>query len=1045
MGALRIGTWLQMFTMILALFGCTAAATAQGRAEGSIAGTVTDETKALLPGVTVTATNPATGFTRETVTDGRGAFNLPALAPGMYDLTAMLTGFGSYRRSVTVTVGSEVTLEVSLGVASVAETVTVTGEAPLIEISRTEQGTTLNENEVRNLPINSRAFTDFALLAPGVIPYRTGGAGPGAGGGGFSTSGNRSEQNAMNIDGMANKEYDNASEAGNFSQEAVQEFQVLTQSFPAEFGHAAGGVINAVTKSGTNQFSGYGFFFLRHNAFDKPPFNLDTNADGTVTAVAEEEANEFQRRIAGLTIGGPLKRNKAFFFFVLDRTDSNTPRVRTIRESTLETVKRLAIPNLPDNESNRVSQFKPTSTKASLKVDVNFSERLTGSARASTAGNFSPSGTANGRNSVSLGNESQSNHYLASASLNYVPSSRLLNTFRFNYSKISDHTRYPQRGGIENYLNMDPGIIIGGGAGGNFGGGDSATISPRYYEDKYELQNTVTFFRNSHTVKGGFYYQAVPIYQSFMFYTLGVWHFADINAFNAGVPSMFRQSFGPAASAMVTHMVSGFAQDEWKPTAGLTFNVGLRYEVNLRSDPTDFELPEPALNPDTGQFDVTRNGSGYMQPFQADRNNIMPRVGVSYTPDAGTTVFRAGGGVFYGIHQMSAVTQGIQWTSPLYGQFVFPSRDALPLWQALRDPASPTYNNGLLRLSQDTLHAFRAAGRPVTQQTYPSDINEPRSFQASAGVERQLASWLSAQGTFLWSKGAFNVRNANINLRGPMFFTQGSVLPSGTVAPYDLHFAGGERPDPSREEFNSYLHIGNIEYTGVSGALTARWPGLQLRGTYSHNSTWDDAISTNSRLQPAFQPDPECANFGGECEWSQSVVSTSHRVNLSAVYQVPQTWPVYARDWQFSAIGSIESGHPFVVQSGFDFNNDVVLTDRPRGVTRTGLWTDGFNTLDLRVARFIPLGGRVRAEAIFEMFNVFNSASYSNYVNSLYVFNRARGGYVPRPDFEAFHDSGQLNERDLTRTYEDIGLDQKLRRDDVADPFQGQFALRIHF
>src|SRR5262245_14937315 len=238
---------LGVFIALLLLVVRTAAA--QGTAEGTISGTVTDQTRAVLPCVSVSANNPATGFMREATTDTAGNFILPALPPGTYTVSAMLTGFSTFQRSITLTVGAEVKLPISLAVGALNETLTVTGEAPLVEVSRTEQGATLGENEVRNLPINSRDFTDFALLAPGVVASRTGGAGPGAGGGGFSTSGQRGEQNAMNIDGMANKSYDNNSEAGNFSQEAVQEFQVLTQSYPAEFGHATGGVINAVTKS----------------------------------------------------------------------------------------------------------------------------------------------------------------------------------------------------------------------------------------------------------------------------------------------------------------------------------------------------------------------------------------------------------------------------------------------------------------------------------------------------------------------------------------------------------------------------------------------------------------------------------------------------------------------------------------------------------------------------------------------------------------------------------------------------------------------------
>ena len=1034
-----------LLVAIAVLVPVTAPLAAQGTAEGTITGTVVDESKAILPGVVVTISNPATGFTREVISTATGTFRLAGLAPGSYELAAVLTGFSPYRQTITVTVGADITLTIPLSVAALQETLTVTGEAPLVEVARTEQGTTLSENEVRNLPVNSRDFTDFALLAPGVIAAREGGAGPSQGAGGFSTSGQRGGQNAMNIDGMANKSYDGNSEAGNFSQEAVQEFQVLTQSFPAEFGHATGGVVNAVTKSGTNRFSGYGFYFLRHNAFDKPPFDLQTATDGTVTAVAAEEADEFKRQVVGFTIGGPILRDKAFFFGVIENETSSVPRVRTILPATLDTVRQIAIADLPDNDSNRVGQHEPTSFKASTKVDVNLSQAHTVSARVSYADNFTPAGTGNGRSSMTLGSQSDTKYLLASGSVNSFLSQRVLNTLRVNFNRDSNTASWPHRGGIENFHGMHPGIIIAGGSGGNFGAGASAALSPRLVETKQELQNSLGLFFGAHDLKMGAYYQRVPFYQSFMFYVLGEWQFSDINAFRAGRPSGFRQGFGPAATYLVTNMYAGYAQDEWKPTNNLTVNYGLRYELNTRSDVSSFELPEPAFNPTTGRFEVSQNGSAHIKRFEPDKNNLMPRFGLSYTPDAGRTVLRGGGGIFYGMHQMSALSQAVMWTGAEYGQFVFTSAEASQLWPALRDPANPLYNGGILRLSPQTIASYRAEGRPVTQQTYQSNIDEPRSYQASAGIERQLTSWLSAQGTFLWSTGKYNVRNANINLKGPGFFPQGSRLPSGVTAPYDVTAAVGPRPDPTREEFSSYLLFGTIDYKGLSAALQARWPGLSLRASYSRNITWDDAVSTSSRLQPAFQVDPACANFGSECEWSESILSTAHRLSMSAVYQTPAQLPFYARDWQVSAIAGIESGHPYVVQSGFDFNNDAVLTDRPIGVPRTALWADGFANLDLRVSRFIPFGGPRRLEVIFEAFNVLNTPHYTSYVDTLYVFNNAQQQYVPRPDFAAFHNSGELNERDLNRSWRDIGLDAKQRRNDVGSPFQGQLAFRLHF
>jgi len=170
-------------------------AQAQGLAEGSIVGRVVDDTKAVLPGVTVTARNAATGLVRDSVTDATGTFRLAALPPAEYEVTAELQGFNPFRSMVTVTVAADINLDINLRVASVQESVTVSGEAPLIEVTKSEQAVTFNEREVESLPTNDRNFLAFALLSPGVVRGRSSGAGFGNTSNGFSTSGNRGDQN----------------------------------------------------------------------------------------------------------------------------------------------------------------------------------------------------------------------------------------------------------------------------------------------------------------------------------------------------------------------------------------------------------------------------------------------------------------------------------------------------------------------------------------------------------------------------------------------------------------------------------------------------------------------------------------------------------------------------------------------------------------------------------------------------------------------------------------------------------------------------------
>ncbi len=1006
-------------------------ASAQGRAEGSIAGQVQDGTGAILPGVTVVAANEATGFTREAVADAEGNFRLPALPPGSYVVTATLTGFSTFKRTVVVSVGSETRLTIPLAVGSIQESVTITGEAPLVDTSRTEQASTIAESEVRALPTNSRDFLEFALLSPGVVRGRTSGAGWG-GDAGFSASGNRGDQNGINIDGLVNKTMDTGEEIGNFSQEAVQEFQVVTQSAPAEYGGAAGGTINAVTKSGTNQLSGYGFMFLRHNAFDKPAFNCcETGTDGVRTAVPEDEADEFQRLITGIAIGGPIRKDKAFFYAVFDRTSNNEPRIRTIRQTTIDTVRRIALPNIADDESNRVTQFKPTSTKGSIKVDYTLSRKHNASVRYSFADNFSPAGTASGQTSIDVSSESKNRFNLASASLTSFLSEKTLNTLRFQYNDDNNEVSWPHRGGLENITNWDAGLLISGGTGGTFGGGSSGSLNKHTWETKWELQDTVTVYRDNHQMKFGGQLMIVQFFQNYMFYTLGEWRFSDLNAFVAGRPNSFIQGFGPAAAYITPKVMSGFVQDEWQPSNNLTINYGIRYEYHkFPADVTNFDLREAVIDPQTGKYDVSSNGSSLMGGFENDTNNIAPRVGLSWAIND-KTVLRAGGGMYYGSTYYGEMTQGMSWSSDRYRRYDFTSVDAAALWAQLRDPKSAIYNNGELRL------ATPPAGKLYSNIAHNTDLNTPQSTQLSVGLERQLTGNIAAQVTGLWSRGRNNIRAMHVNPQAAVFYPAGSRLPSNVTTPFDVDYRGGTRPDTTRENLIQYEMNGRMSYKGLSASLTGRFSGLNVRLMYSYNDTWDDATAITSRNTPSETDYPNG-------EWSKSVLSTTHSFRGSAVYETPKTWGAFARDWQLSTIVNIEGGHPFQVQAGFDFNNDTVTTDRPIGVPRNALWTDGYKNVDMRVARFIPLGGRMKAEVIFEIFNLLNAKHYSNYIDTLYV-SAGGGRYNPRPDFAGFAASADLNQRDFDRVPGDIGLSAAQRRNGVADPFQGQLAIRLRF
>ena len=238
------------------LFGIAAAPVAAQTTTAAVLGTVVDAQKAILPGATVTATNVETGAAAVEATDGRGRFRLAGLRPGVYDIRAEVQGFApSERKGVQLFLGQEATIEFELSLASVRETLTVTAEAPLVEVTKSEVSVVVDKKQIDTLPLNGRNFTDLARLTPGVTVNSSGA--PLVGGNQSTAS------NTYLVDGVSN---DRAWTGGNrtgYSAEAIREFRVITQQYAAEYGQASGGVISVVTRSGTNAFENRLFLFDR--------------------------------------------------------------------------------------------------------------------------------------------------------------------------------------------------------------------------------------------------------------------------------------------------------------------------------------------------------------------------------------------------------------------------------------------------------------------------------------------------------------------------------------------------------------------------------------------------------------------------------------------------------------------------------------------------------------------------------------------------------------------------------------------------------------
>jgi hypothetical protein len=314
---LRASAWL------LCVIVCARAPlAAQTRATtGDITGTIYDQSHAVLPGVVVTASNRATNQARSATTDGAGHFTIPALAPGTYVVMAELPGFRQATGvEVVVSLGSQMAIEITMQVASVQAEATVSAAAPLVDTAQTAVATVVTQQQINSLPINGRDFISFSVITPGVTRDNTPQQGASATSG-LTFAGQHARSNNITVDGLDNNDIVVGSVRATFSQEAVREFQVIANSYSAEFGKASGGVVNIVTKSGTNTMSGNAFMFFRNDALNAKSYFEQFTPAGA--AVDLPKAPYSQKQFGG-TLGGPIQKNRTFFFGSFERLDIKT-------------------------------------------------------------------------------------------------------------------------------------------------------------------------------------------------------------------------------------------------------------------------------------------------------------------------------------------------------------------------------------------------------------------------------------------------------------------------------------------------------------------------------------------------------------------------------------------------------------------------------------------------------------------------------------------------------------------------------------------------
>jgi hypothetical protein len=603
-----------LFSIFLIFLSSIGGVAQQNVTSATLTGRIEDTTGAVVSGANVTATHVETNQQLSTMSDEDGRYRFPYLRIGDYDLKIDAQGFSPVVKQLTVSVGQALDLPIRLDVVGVSAQVNIGSDMPMVETVRTQITETIRPREINELPLNGRNYLDLALLVPAVSPTNTGSnqrfaetsAVPGQG---LSIAGQRNLYNSFIVDGVSAND-DAADLTGTYySQEVIDQFQVVTSGGIAEFGRASGGVVNILTKSGTNDWRGGFYGFLRNQRFDArnplaPTKDLLTQAQ------------------YGATLSGPIHRERTFFFTNFEQTRRNYSAVVTISPAAVSAINdRLSAVNY--NGSLVTTGVIPSSfdtTNFFGRIDHSLNSRNQLSGRYSLYHiNAVNSRSVGGLNAVSRGTGLSDTDQTAVVSNVTTFSSHTLNEARVQYT----NSRLDAPVNDE----VGPAVNIAGVA--NFG---TATVSPLARDiNLFEAVDNVSILRGDHSLKfgGGFLYNRINIV--FPGALQGVYAFSSLNNFLSGNYLNYQQAFGAASQLQSNPNFGVFVQDEWRVRRDLTVNAGLRYDAQF--------LPEP---------------------IQTDTDNLAPRLGIVYAPGNRKTVIRASFGLYYDRIPLRATSNALQ-------------------------------------------------------------------------------------------------------------------------------------------------------------------------------------------------------------------------------------------------------------------------------------------------------------------------------------------------------------------------------------------------
>ncbi|HYE66693.1 MAG TPA: TonB-dependent receptor [Pyrinomonadaceae bacterium] len=974
-------------------------ALAQSTVTGAIGGVVKDPQGAVVPSASVSVRDEETNKEGQATTDDQGRFRVVQLQPGRYTVTVNANGFNPYIQSkVVVEVGRVTSLEVPLTVGGAVGSVEVTAEAPVINTTQQDFSSNINQVSINELPTNGRRWSNFALLTPGAVPDGVFGL--------ISFRGISGLLNNSTVDGGDNNQAFFSEERGrtrigySVSQGAIREFQINTSNYSAEYGRAAGGVVNAVTKSGTNEFHGNAFFYVRDDRFNaRQPQTFIVQPGGGLLAFKPED----NRKQFGGAIGGPIVKDKLFFFFSYDQQRRNFPGV--------------AINNNADflTNVNTTTLLARGVTQPQISSTVEFLRTLTGEVprrgdqllilpkvdwRVTDNNTFtvtynrlrwdSPNGVQTSstvtRGRASFGNDAVDLDWVTFR-LSSTLSPTVLNEARFQWSREFARQNYdaPLAGEPTTAPGgAAPSIAITGGL--TFGKPNFLDRRAFPLEKRQQYADTLTVSRGNHTLKFGGDINHVSDVNDNLFTEAGSYLYSNINDFimdyvnfqtngalraagrQCGFPNVtvgriagqcysgtFLQGLGVPRFEFSTNDYNFFVQDDWRVTPRLTVNLGLRYEYQ--------QLPEPQVP--NAAFDADPRFGGKTSIFPADKNNWGPRFGFAYdiTGD-GRTSIRGGYGIYFGRIQNSVISNAI-------------TNTGVPNAQIQVSTSTVIFPN--------TLTA--GAGNVPNVVVFAPNMANPEIHQADVVFERMIGPNTVFSASYLLSLGRKLPTFVDVNLNPPTASTTFTFV-GGPLAGQTMTVPRFTSPRPNTT-VNSVTEARSSiksEYNALVLQLNRRFTkGLQFQTNYTWSKAMDNgqARGTFTELNAPTNP------FDYSLEQGVSDFDLRHRFVASAVWNPGTTFGVGDSRVGKAIFDGWTLAPVFVIQSGFPYDMGITGSaasivvggsniSGSRGRNRVLLFPRNafrfpkFWNFDMRLSRRFKFTETVNFEVLAEGFNLFN-------------------------------------------------------------------------